>query len=448
MSYRFGISIIVGVVSLTVAACVGASSAPQTAQSGGQTQPSVAEAAFEGSGQPGPSTAPAAVQPGDGPSDGPASGPVPPMSGPADATGDSGAVDVGPPPFLARGWKTDFSRHSVPYDEIMSGGPRRDGIPPIDNPVFISAAAPPDYMRDNEPVIALEINDEAKAYPLAILMSHEIVNDEIGGVPVSVTYCPLCNTSIVFDRRVNGQVLDFGTSGNLRNSDLVMWDRQTESWWQQITGEAIVGELTGTRLSFIPAPVVSWRDFREAFPEGAVLSRDTGFHRGYDRPPYRGYDELDRIPFLFSGAIDPRLRPMERVVGLSVGEMHMAYPFLVLEQHPVVNDTLSGKDVVVFYVGGTLSPFAKFGGSAPERPVGSTAVYEPFVDGQKLMFEVRDNVIIDAETGSKWDILGRAVEGPLAGSRLAPVVHGNHFWFAWAAFHRDTDVKIETDLGG
>ena len=207
-----------------------------------------------------------------------------------------------PPRFLTRGWQTDFSRHSVPFDEIRSGGPPRDGIPPIDNPKYIDVSEPPSYMRENEPVISVEINGDARAYPLAILISHEIVNDEFGGVPVTVTYCPLCNTAIAFDRRVGGRVLDFGTTGNLRNSDLVMWDRQTESWWQQITGEAIVGELTGTKLTFIPAPLVSWSAFRDSFPDGKVLSRDTGFSRNYDLPPYSGYDDLGNIPFCFPEA--------------------------------------------------------------------------------------------------------------------------------------------------
>ncbi len=168
------------------------------------------------------------------------------------------------PLFLTRGWRTDFSRHSVPFDEIMSGGPPRDGIPPIDNPKFIDVSDPPSYMKENEPVISVEINGDARAFPLALLISHEIVNDEIGGVPVTITYCPLCNTAIAFDRRVGDRVLDFGTSGNLRNSDLVMWDRQTQSWWQQITGDAIVGELTGTKLTLIPAPLVSWSAFKFA----------------------------------------------------------------------------------------------------------------------------------------------------------------------------------------
>ena len=342
------------------------------------------------------------------------------------------------PSYMTFGWKTDFSIHSVPLREITSGGPGRDGIPPIDNPKFIDVADPPDYMVDDEPVISLELNGEAKAYPLTILIEHEVVNDDLGGVPVSVTYCPLCNTAIVFDRRVNGTVLDFGTSGNLRNSDLVMWDRQTQSWWQQITGEAIVGELTGTRLTFIPAPVISWSQFVSGFPDGMVLSRDTGIGFSYNIPPYRGYDEAGKYPFLFRGPGDERLPPVERVVGITMENQHVAYPFTVLQDHPVVNDSIGGQELVVFYVGGTLSPFV--GDSFTKRPVGSTAVYEPFVNGRKLTFEVQEGVIVDRETGSRWSILGQAVDGPLEGDKLAPVLHGNHFWFAWAAFNPDTEI--------
>ena len=170
--------------------------------------------------------------------------------------------DERPPNFVQVQWRTDFSRHTVRYDEIQSGGPPRDGIPPIDFPEFASIAQAPEYMDPLEPVIALEIDGDARAYPLAVLIWHEIVNDKVGGIPVSITYCPLCNTAITFDRRVGDRVLDFGTSGMVRKSDLVMWDRQTESWWQQITGEAIVGELTNTKLNFIVAPLISWRNLR------------------------------------------------------------------------------------------------------------------------------------------------------------------------------------------
>ena len=347
------------------------------------------------------------------------------------------------PRSLAFGWKTDFSKHSVPFSEILSGGPPRDGIPPIDSPKFEDVADNPGSLQDNEPVISLEINGEAKAYPLAILMWHEIVNDELGGVPVTVTYCPLCNTAIVFDRRVNGQILDFGTSGKLRNSDLIMWDRQTESWWQQITGEAIIGSMTGTKLKFIPAPLVSWADFRDSFADGQVLSRDTGFQRNYNRAPYGGYDQLNNNrPFLFRGQIDSRLPAMERIVGLSFGDEVVVYPFMLFETVPVVNDTVGGQDIAIFYAGGTLSAFAGIGPSG-NRQVGSTGVFDPNLDGQKLTFRVEGDRIVDDQTGSRWTILGQAVEGPLQGSKLEQVVHANHFWFAWQAFNPETEIRSE-----
>ncbi len=177
--------------------------------------------------------------------------------------------------FTTAGWKTDFENRSVPLSEIFSGGPGRDEIAPIDAPKFLSVSENPRALEKEEPVIVLEIDGEAKAYPLSILIWHEIVNDELAGVPVVVTYCPLCNTAIAFDRRVNDEVLDFGTTGNLRNSDLVMWDRQTESWWQQITGEAIVGDLTGAALKFIPTSIVSWVEFSRAYPDAtAAIARN------------------------------------------------------------------------------------------------------------------------------------------------------------------------------
>ena len=218
------------------------------------------------------------------------------------------------PRFMTLGWETDFSKHSVPYEEIKPGGPVRDGIPPLDAPVFVSASEAPDYMSDDEPVISLEINGDRRAYPLAIMMKHEIVNDEVGGQLVTVTYCPLCNTGIAFDRTVGGRVFDFGTTGNLRNSNLIMWDRQTQSWWQQTTGDAIVGELTGTVLSLIPVQILSWAAFRDAFPEGLLLTRDTGFEFVYDSPPYGGYDVLVSQETARSVFGEDGIQPKDRVV--------------------------------------------------------------------------------------------------------------------------------------
>jgi len=194
--------------------------------------------------------------------------------------------------------KTDFSRASVDLNEIMSGGPPKDGIPAIDDPKFVSSEDADGWLDAREPVIVVQYQEHARAYPLQILIYHEIVNDTFRGLPISVTFCPLCNASIVFDRRVNGKLLDFGTTGKLRKSDLVMYDRQTESWWQQFIGTSIVGEYMGTKLNEVPAQIVAYEDFKKAYPSGEILSKKTGHFRPYGRNPYRGYDRIGDQPFL------------------------------------------------------------------------------------------------------------------------------------------------------
>ncbi len=351
------------------------------------------------------------------------------------------AAGEGAPPHLsahASGWGTDWSQRTIALDELGSGGPPRDGIPPIDMPEFVSIEEAAETITAPEPVVVLEIEGEAKGYPLAILIWHEIVNDEVGGQPVTITYCPLCNTAIAFDRRLDGQVLDFGTSGLLRNSDLVMWDRQTESLWQQVTGEAIVGELAGESLRFLPASLLSFAEFRAAYPDGVVLSRETGFNRQYGGNPYRGYDSSER-PFLFGGPVDDRLPALERVVGLEIEDSARAYPFQAVAGAGVVNDEIAGQPVAIFYAPDTLS--ALDAALIPtSRPVGSAVAYNPVVDGQLLQFEMRDGVIRDTSTGTEWDIAGRAIEGPLSGATLEVLPHANHFWFAFAAFYPEAEV--------
>ncbi len=212
-------------------------------------------------------------------------------------------------------WKqTDFSKTSVGFDEIRSGGPPKDGIPPIDDPKFVPVAEV-EGLADTEPVIGLIINGDARAYPLSVLIWHEIANDTVGGVPVTVTFCPLCNAAVVFDRRAGGRVLDFGTTGKLRNSDLVMYDRQTESWWQQFIGEAIIGEMTGTRLKMLPSRVESFARFRARAPDGKVLVPNNPSMRNYGGNPYVGYDSR-ATPFLYSGAMPENVAPLSRVVSL------------------------------------------------------------------------------------------------------------------------------------
>jgi len=222
------------------------------------------------------------------------------------------AATADPMRWAAEWPHTDFSKSSVDFKEIISGGPPKDGIPSIDKPTFVAAAAEHE-MADSEPVIGLVIDGEARAYPLRILTWHEIVNDEIAGVPVAVTYCPLCNSAIAFDRRIDGRVLDFGTTGKLRHSDMVMYDRQTESWWQQFLGEGIVGAMTGKRLKPIPARLESFANFKKRAPAGKVLVPDDRAMRAYGRNPYRGYDSTP-YPFLFAGDLPKDIEPMARVI--------------------------------------------------------------------------------------------------------------------------------------
>jgi hypothetical protein len=340
------------------------------------------------------------------------------------------------------GWRTDFTKASVDLGDFRGGGPPKDGIPAVDSPVFETIDAARGWLTDRSPVISLAINGSARAYPLAILIWHEIVNDTLGGAPVVVTFCPLCNTALVFERQLDTTTHDFGTTGNLRYSDLVMYDRQTESWWQQATGEAIVGKLTGARLRFVPAQIVSLADFVRAHPDGDVLSRETGFQRDYGQNPYPGYDEAGAIPFLFEGVVDGRLAPKERVVTVGMGAEATAFPFSELRKTGVASGTADGQPVVVFWAPGTASALDS-GAIDDGADIGATGVFRPELDGEPVTFRRdggEESPITDLETGTTWSVTGLATAGPLVGAQLEPVPHGNHFWFAWAAFSPDTVI--------
>ncbi len=334
---------------------------------------------------------------------------------------------------ITAGWGTDFEKSNVSLDEIFSGGVPRDGIPPIDNPTFASIEDSR-WLQSQSPVIALEVNGDARAYPLGILTRHEIVNDVVGGIPVAVTFCPLCNSAIVYDRRVDGEVLRFGVSGNLRNSDLVMWDDRTESWWQQLTGEGIVGEYTGRWLDFVPSQVVGFGAFVEQYPDGQVLATNTGSSRN----PYVGYDS-NPDPFLFAGTPDSRLFPTARVFATVLDNTPIAYDFHTLSQRNVINDMLNAADVVVFWEAGATS--ALDGSNIDtSKDVGMAGMFHREVDGQTLTFQYEDGEFRDLETDSTWNIFGVATEGELEGTQLEIVHAFPHFWFAWAAFHPDTEL--------
>ncbi len=344
-----------------------------------------------------------------------------------------------PPSGAEREFSTDFSRHSVPYSEILSGGPPKDGIPAIDAPKFISVEEADEWLQPQEPVVLVQVGDDARAYPIQILMWHEIVNDTIGEAPVVVTYCPLCNTGVAFERTFDGQVLDFGTTGRLRYSNLIMYDRQTETWWQQATGEGIVGEYALRQLTFVPASMISWEDFRETYPDGQVLSRDTGYNRDYGRNPYIGYD-LDQSPFLFRGPETPDvLHPMARVLTVDLNGEAVGYSYEVLQEVHVVNDLVGGVPIVVLWAPGTASALNS-ATVADGDDVGAGTTYSRELDGETLTFVFDGERILDEQSGSEWDVLGKAVSGPKAGSQLEPVVSINHFWFSWAAFRPDTRI--------
>ena len=209
---------------------------------------------------------------------------------------------------------TDFTKTSIVYRDILEGGPPKDGIPAIDEPKF-EAADEVRGMAEKEPVISLTIKGDTRAYPVRILMFHEIVNDTVGGVPVAITYCPLCNAALVFERTLDGRVLDFGTTGKLRLSDMIMYDRQSESWWQQFTGEGIVGDYIGKFLTARPSRIESFALFKQRHPRGKVLVPNNRKMRRYGMNPYVKYDS-ERWPFLFRGTYDGPLPPLARVVAV------------------------------------------------------------------------------------------------------------------------------------
>jgi hypothetical protein len=323
-------------------------------------------------------------------------------------------------------------RPLVDLSRVVSGGPPPDGIPAIDQPRFLKPSDV-DWLTPQEPVMSLTLGGETRAYPVQVLIWHEIVNDTVGGEPVAVTYCPLCNSALAFDRRVAGRVVSFGTSGKLYQSDLVMYDRQTESLWPQLEGRAVAGRLTGTTLTAYPVGTVGWEEWRTAHPDSWVLSRDTGHSRSYGQNPYAGYDQPDQEPFLLDRKSNPRLPPKTRIVGLGRDTDPVAVTLDRLLRDRVVEVDLDGQPVVLLGVPGVRSALDA-GAIAAGREVGAAAAFEPMVRSLRLHLTAHGDQVIDRETASQWDIFGRAVAGPLKGERLPAVVHVDTFWFAWAAF--------------
>ena len=312
-----------------------------------------------------------------------------------------------------------------------------DAIPALDDPDF-EPAADVEWLDGVEPVLALEVDGDARAYPLRIMTWHELVNGTVGGVPVTVSYCPLCNSAVAYDRRVGDRILDFGTSGALLNSSLVMYDRQTESLWSHYTGQAVAGHLVGAELNLIPVQTVSFEAFLASHPAGRVLSLDTGHSRRYGQNPYEFYDSNNR-PFLFSGPTDDRLEPITRVVALRDGAQAAVIPNDVLAERRVVPFTFAGRELVALFEPGTASaldsPLIADG-----RDVGATGVFVRSTGGRPLDLSAADGGgFVDAASGVVYDILGRP-SGSGGAASLEPVEHLDTFWFAAAAFYPDAEI--------
>src|SRR6056297_3259132 len=402
-----------------------------------------------------------AEQPADRPASRPAAGPA---AGPGGLIENPGPIPSGP---LGE-FSTDFTRSTITFETILSGGPPKDGIPSIDSPTFISREAADQWIGPQEAVLVLRYEGRVRVYPLQILMWHEIVNDVIDGASVIVTYCPLCNTGVAFKGEIDGQSLDFGTNGRLRYSNLIMYDRQSETWWQQASGRGLIGEYAGRSLPMLPISILPWNEVLHSYggsksgpeeaadgelgnfytPENAnekvtveVLSKETGYSRPYGNNPYQGYD-TNSSAFLYAGPETPdEYETMERVLAVQVEDEERAFPFEQLKSEMVTEASIGGRRVVVFWQPGTASALDA-GRLAEGRDVGSAQAYYPVLEDREsggvtpLTFKWDGESIRDEETGSRWSVSGRAIDGPLVGAQLESPVSINHFWFSWNAFQK------------
>jgi hypothetical protein len=284
---------------------------------------------------------------------------------------------------------TDGVKHSIPLDELIGGGPSKDGIPSIDNPKFVKSSESDKWLDDSEPGIALSKGNTNRFYPYQILVWNEIVNDTVEGERVLVSYCPLCLSGVVFDPLVNGERVEFGTSGKLWHSNLVMYDRKTDSLWPQVLGEAVVGEMTGTKLKILPSDQVRYGDWKKKFPEGEILSRDTGTFRSYGTNPYGDYFAVTNLSLSLTNPTDTRLPNDALILGIVVNGKAKAYSIDSVKKNKVVQDVFEGKNFTLRY----------------DEELDVTQIFEKFPNGAEERFN------------------------PFSA-----------FWFSWASAHPDTEV--------
>jgi hypothetical protein len=321
----------------------------------------------------------------------------------------------------------------IPSDQVISGGVPRDGIPSLSNPKKVSAAEAT-YLPDEALVLGFVFNGQAVAYPYPILDWHEIVNESFNGQNVTISYCPLTGTGIVFDGDgVSGRKLTFGVSGLLFNNNLIMFDRETNSHWPQMLRMSAQGELKGTPLPMMEAIETSWGAWKKIFPGTQVLSDDTGFGRPYNRPgsAYPGYANLFAPPLFPIAVRDNRQPPKAKVHGLFIGEKTKAYSLISFQGSGLLNDVF--ENVPLLVVGDNRVPWI--------------LSFKRTVDGQVLTFKFAPDggdtfpfTLVDEETGSKWDVLGRGIEGPLAGKQLERPASYTAYWFGWSVFFPGTEL--------
>jgi hypothetical protein len=312
----------------------------------------------------------------------------------------------------------------------VSGGPGRDGIPALENPVVVTAAEADTFLLPTALVLGVVENGEARAYPHNVLWWHEIINDTLGGVPIVVSYCPLTGSGMVYDPRIGGQVLNFGVSGLLFENNLVLFDRATESLWSQMRVQGVCGSFTGTEPALKPVVQSTWEAWQAMHPNTTVVSFDTGFGRNYGVYPYGNYDRVGDNSLLFPAARIDRRRPLkELALGIVENGVEKAYPYGELGERSAINDQVGGRPVVVVFDAESQMALA-----FDRRRGGETLTFE-IADRGGFPFRLRD-----VETGSRWTLDGVAVDGPLAGSRVEPIATFSAMWFAWAAFHPNTTL--------
>ncbi len=351
------------------------------------------------------------------------------------------------PKNLPYHWITDTTKHTVDLSDLTLAVVK-DALPTLDFPNFINKSDKKFNFYEYEPVIAICYNGEAKAYPLSLLTMYELSNDSVGLEQVMITYCPMCNAAMVFNRKIQkddkNYLLQFGISGLLMHNDMIMYDKQTNTWWEQLMGEAIVGELAGAELKMMRALIISVKDYFDRYPNGKILSpegisiidKKSGHHLFH----HLNHDNnnMDTTYFL-PEKVDPRLPPLERVLDIHVADHIMIYPFSIIAKKEVINEIFDKMPFVIFYHKDMVSVLDE-DDFAKSKKIGSATAFRSDLDGVNYTFHKKGNYFIDNQTGSVWDITGYCREGTLKDKQLMFLPHSNHFAFAYLAFFPEAEI--------